>query len=44
MNVADSEHRSLPEQARMLRELGFDGAAYGLWLGDDLDRNLAHVR
>ncbi len=40
MNVADTKHRSLPEQARMLRELGFDGAAYGLWLGEDLDRNL----
>ncbi len=40
MNVADSKHRSLPEQARMLRELGFDGAAYGLWLGEDLERNL----
>jgi len=40
MNVADSRHRSLPEQARMLRELGFDGAAYGLWLGADLERNL----
>lgn len=40
MNVADSKHRSLPEQAQMLRELGFDGAAYGLWLGEELDRNL----
>ena len=40
MNVADTRHRSLPEQARMLRELGFDGAAYGLWLGEDLDKNL----
>ncbi len=40
MNVADSKHRSLPEQAQMLRELGFDGAAYPLWLGDDLDKNL----
>ena len=38
MNVADSKHRSLLEQAQMLRELGFDGAAYPLWLGDDLDR------
>jgi sugar phosphate isomerase/epimerase len=40
MNVADTKHRSLPEQAQMLRELGFDGAAYPLWLGEDLDRNL----
>jgi sugar phosphate isomerase/epimerase len=40
MNVADSKHRSLPEQAQMLRGLGFDGAAYPLWLGDDLDKNL----
>jgi sugar phosphate isomerase/epimerase len=40
MDVADEKHRSLPEQARMLRELGFDGAAYSLWFGEDLDRNL----
>jgi sugar phosphate isomerase/epimerase len=40
MDAADSEHRSLPEQARMLHELGFDGAGYELWLGADLDKNL----
>ena len=40
MNVADTKHRSLVEQARMLRELGFDGAAYGLWPGEELDKNL----
>jgi len=40
MDVADSKHRSIPEQARMLRELGFDGAGYELWLGEDLDKNL----
>jgi sugar phosphate isomerase/epimerase len=40
MDAADSRHRSLPEQARMLHELGFDGAGYELWLGDDLDKNL----
>ncbi len=31
--------RPLGEQAQMLRELGFDGAGYALWLGDDLERN-----
>jgi hypothetical protein len=40
MDAADSRHRSIPEQARMLHELGFDGAGYELWLGDDLDKNL----
>jgi sugar phosphate isomerase/epimerase len=40
MDAADSRHRSLPEQARMLHELGFDGAGYELWLGDELDKNL----
>lgn len=28
-------------QARLLAELGFDGAGYPLWLGDELDKNLA---
>ena len=32
--------RPLPEQVAMLDKLGFDGAAYPLWLGDQLDKNL----
>jgi hypothetical protein len=40
MDAADSRHRSIPEQAHVLHELGFDGAGYELWLGDDLDKNL----
>lgn len=31
---------SIPEQARMLRELGFDGVAYSLWLDGSLEKNL----
>jgi len=40
MDVTDSKRRSLSEQARMLREVGLDGAAYGLWFGEELERNL----
>jgi sugar phosphate isomerase/epimerase len=36
----DAKHRSIPEQAQMLRELGFDGVGYPLWLDDNLDKNL----
>jgi len=36
----DAKHRSIPEQAQMLRELGFDGVGYPLWLDDSLDKNL----
>lgn len=31
---------SIPEQARMLRELGFGGVAYPLWLDGSLEKNL----
>ena len=31
---------SVPKQARMLRELGFDGVGYSLWLDESLDANL----
>jgi sugar phosphate isomerase/epimerase len=31
---------SIGNQAQMLRELGFDGAGYSLWLDDSLDKNL----
>ena len=40
MQVSDSKHRSLSEQAQMLRSLGFDGVGYPIWLDDSLDRNL----
>jgi sugar phosphate isomerase/epimerase len=50
MEVADAERRSLSQEAQMLRELGFDGVGYLLWLddadtpvrrlGEDLDANL----
>jgi sugar phosphate isomerase/epimerase len=40
MQVSDAKKRSLPEQARMLRELGFDGVGYPVWLDESLDRNL----
>ena len=40
MEIHDAQKRTLPQQAEMLRELGFAGAGYPLWLGDDLDRNL----
>lgn len=36
----DSKKRTLPEQAALLRELGFDGAGYPLWLDESLERNL----
>lgn len=40
MEIHDAQKRTLPQQAEMLRELGFAGAGYPLWLGDDLERNL----
>jgi sugar phosphate isomerase/epimerase len=50
MEVSDAKHRSLSQEAQMLRELGFDGVGYMLWhdnpdttlrrLGKDLDSNL----
>lgn len=36
----DAKKRTLPEQAALLRELGFDGAGYPLWLDDSLEKNL----
>jgi sugar phosphate isomerase/epimerase len=41
MEIHDAKKRELPEQAAMLRELGFDGVGYPLWLGDELEQNLA---
>lgn len=39
METHDSEARTLPDQARLLKELGYDGAGH-LWL-DDLEERLA---
>ncbi len=41
MEIHDAKKRTLPEQAAMLRELGFDGVGYPLWLDDQLEKNLA---
>lgn len=40
METHDARRRSLPEQAAMLRELGFDGVGYPLWLDGSLEGNL----
>jgi len=40
MEFSDARHRSLPEQAKMLKELGFDGVGYPLWLDESLGSNL----
>ena len=40
MQTHDAKRRSIPEQAQMLRELGFDGVGYPLWLDGNLDQNL----
>ena len=40
MEIHDAKKRSIPEQAQMLRELGFDGVGYPLWLDENLEKNL----
>lgn len=40
MEMSDARKRSIAQQARMLRELGFDGVGYPLWLDKDLEENL----
>jgi len=40
MNTHDAKKRSIPQQARMLRELGFRGVGYPLWLDGNLEKNL----
>jgi sugar phosphate isomerase/epimerase len=39
METHDAKRRTIPEQVQMLRELGFDGVGYPLWLGENLDQN-----
>ena len=41
MGMPGKPRRTVAEQAEMLRELGFDGAGYSLWLGEELQKNLA---
>jgi len=40
VDTHDAKKRSIPEQAQMLRELGFNGAGYPLWLDESLAENL----
>jgi sugar phosphate isomerase/epimerase len=40
VGLPQTKNPSIPDQARMLRDIGFDGAGYPLWLDDNLDRNL----
>jgi sugar phosphate isomerase/epimerase len=40
MDTHDEKKRSIPEQAQMLCDLGFDGAGYPLWLDESLEKNL----
>ena len=40
MEMPAVQNPSIRDQAALLRELGFDGAGYALWLGDQLDTNL----
>ncbi len=40
MDTHDAKKRSIPQLAEMLRELGFDGVGYPLWLGENLQKNL----
>jgi len=41
MEIHDARRRTMPEQAEMLRRLGFDGVGYPLWLDENLEKNLA---
>jgi sugar phosphate isomerase/epimerase len=40
VDTHDAKKRTLPEQARMLKELGFAGVGYPLWTGDSQTKNL----
>ena len=40
VGLPEVKQPSIPQQAGMLRELGFDGVGYPLWLDDQLDKNL----
>jgi len=40
MEISDAKQRTIPQQAEMLRSLGFDGVGYPLWLDESLETNL----
>lgn len=40
VGVPGVQPRPLAEQAQLIKRLGFDGAGYPLWFGEELDRNL----
>ena len=40
VEIPQTKQPSIPRQAQMLRELGFDGVGYPLWFDDELDENL----
>ena len=40
MEIHDAKKRTIPQQAQMLRQLGFDGVGYPLWLDENLEKNL----
>ncbi len=40
MDLPAVPNPSIPDQARQLKELGFDGVGYPLWFGEELDKNL----
>jgi sugar phosphate isomerase/epimerase len=41
VHTHDAKKRTIPQQAEMLCELGFDGVGYPLWLDENADKNLA---
>ncbi len=40
MELPATPNASIPDQAKLLRELGYDGVGYALWLGEEQDKNL----
>ena len=42
LGLPEENQPDIPQQARLLRQLGFDGAGYSLWLDQNLKQNL-HV-
>ena len=40
MDLPKVPNPSIPDQAKLLKELGFSGAGYPLWFGEELDKSL----
>lgn len=40
VGVSGIKPHSFPEQVKMLKEAGYDGCGYAVWLGDEMERNL----